>query len=150
MMYVEFVHYYQMFTRSIRIGDFDLYKFIIPKLCSLHFIFNQQNYVRWFTKYQADLLKIEETRHELAEEFKIEMFGIRRTPHSFSRIPIDLTFEQTYNADAAKRLTGVTHFTNSFGAPQWWSKSHGVRSTDITFVFDFFRLKKIQDVTRPH
>ncbi|KYQ52433.1 hypothetical protein ALC60_08447 [Trachymyrmex zeteki] len=35
VMYIEFVNYYLMFTRSIRVGDFDLYKFIIPKLCNL-------------------------------------------------------------------------------------------------------------------
>jgi len=45
VMYIEFVNYL-MFTRSIRVRDFDLYKLIIPKLCNLFFIFNQSNYAR--------------------------------------------------------------------------------------------------------
>lgn len=147
MMYVNFVDYYQMFTRSIRVGDFDLYKLMIPKLCNLFFMLNQQNYSRWLLKYHDDLLQVEETHPELAEEFKQGLFGILRTNFSFSRLPIDLTLEQTYNADAARRLTGVTQFTNSISARQRWARSHGIRSTVISFVFDFFRLRRIQDVT---
>lgn len=147
MMYIEFINYYMMFTRSIRVGDFDLYKFIMPKLSNLFFIFNQVNYARWLLKYHEDLLLIEKKHPRLAEEFKRGMFGIRRTSNSFSRIPIDLTLEQTVNADAAKRLTGVTHFTNSISARQQWAKSHGLRSYIISHVFEYSGLKKIQDAT---
>lgn len=147
VMYIEFVNYYLMFTRSIRVGDFDLYKFIIPKLCSLFFMFNQHNYARWLLKYYEDLLKVEEKFPQLAEEFKKGMFGIKRTNNSFSRAPVDLTLEQTVNADAARRLTGITHFTNSISARQRWARSHGIRSTIISHVFDISGLKPIQDAT---
>lgn len=39
---------------------------------------------------------------QLAEQFKRVMFWIRRTSTSFWRLLIDLTLEQTLNADAAK------------------------------------------------
>lgn len=55
--------------------------------------------------------------------------------------------EQTYNADAARRLTGVAHFTNSISVRQRWSKSHGIRSTIISYVLDNAGLHKKQDVT---
>ncbi|GFV95586.1 hypothetical protein TNCV_4575871 [Trichonephila clavipes] len=42
----------------------------------------------------------------------------------FLRIPIDLTLEQTINAEAARCLSGITHFTNSLAARQLWTKSH--------------------------
>ena len=134
-----------MFTRSIRVGDFDLYKFIMPKLCNLFFIFNQNNYARWLLKYHDDLLTVEQKHPQLAEEFKRGMFGIKRTFNSFSRVPVDLTLEQTVNADAARRLTGITHFTNSICARQRWARSRGIRSPIITNVFNLSGLKKIQD-----
>lgn len=146
-MYIEFVNYYLMFTRSIRVGDFDLYKFMIPKLCNLFFIFNQNNYARWLLKYYDDLLTVEQKHPQLAEEFKRGMFGIKRTSNSFSRVPVDLTLEQTVNADAARRLTGITHFTNSISARQRWARSHGLRSTIISYVYDVCGLKKKQDAT---
>lgn len=43
-MYINFVHYYLTFIRSIRTGDFQLYKEIIPKLSNCFFVFNQPNY----------------------------------------------------------------------------------------------------------
>ncbi|KYN10044.1 hypothetical protein ALC57_17839 [Trachymyrmex cornetzi] len=147
VMYIEFVNYYLMFTRSIRVGDFDLYKFIIPKLCNLFFMFNQNNYARWLLKYHDDLLTVEQKHPQLAEEFKRGMFGIKRTSNSFSCVPVDLTLEQTINVDAARRLTGIMHFTNSISARQRWARSHGLRSTIISYVFDLSGLKKIQDAT---
>ncbi|GFU94344.1 uncharacterized protein TNCV_4368181 [Trichonephila clavipes] len=59
-------------------------------------------------------------------------FGIKRTNKPFSRQPIDLTLEQTINADAARTLTGITHLTNSISARQRWARSHDIRSTIIT------------------
>jgi len=53
------------------------------------------------------------------------MFGKKRTSNSFSRALIDLTLEQTVNADAARKLTGITYFTNSISARQRWARSHG-------------------------
>ena len=75
------------------------------------------------------------------------MFGIKRTFNCFSRVPVDLTLEQTVNADAARILTGITHFTNSIGARQRWARSYGIRSTIISYVFKLSGLKKNQDAT---
>jgi len=37
----------------------------------------------------------------------MELFSIRRTDKNFSRSAIDITLEQTTNADAASRNTGI-------------------------------------------
>lgn len=58
-----------------------------------------------------------------------------------------MTLEQTINADAARRLTGVTQFTNSMSARQKWSKSHSIRSTIISHTYEKTSLKRAQDVT---
>ncbi|XP_032457827.1 uncharacterized protein LOC116417096 isoform X1 [Nasonia vitripennis] len=145
--YINFVDYYLMFTRSIRIGDFALFKEVIPKMANLFFMFNQGNYSRWLLKYHDNLLKVEETHPDLGIQFKNGYFGVKRTNKKFSRSPVDLTLEQTVNADAARRLTGVTHFTNSINARQRWSKSHSIRSTLISYTYEEIGLKKAQDIT---
>ena len=88
------------------------------------FALNQPNYARWLVKYHDNLLKAPETHPELYEEFKKGAFGVKRTSKSFSRIPIDLTLEQTINADAANQRTGITSLTNSISAHQRWAESH--------------------------
>ncbi|GFT46366.1 uncharacterized protein TNCV_3127141 [Trichonephila clavipes] len=70
---------------------------------------NQQNYARWTVKYNDNLLKVAETHPDLYKEFKQSCFGIKRATKPFSRQLIDLVLEQTINAEAARRLTGVIY-----------------------------------------
>ena len=74
-------------------------------------------------------------------------FGVKRTTKSFSRQPIDLTLEQTINADAANKLTGVLQTRNSISARQRWCRSHIIRSTIISHTIEQMGLRKKQDVT---
>ena len=46
LIYINLVHYYLILSRSIRIGDFEMFRFILPKITNLFFICNQQNYAR--------------------------------------------------------------------------------------------------------
>uniref|UniRef100_A0A6P7FRI3 Uncharacterized protein LOC114331907 n=1 Tax=Diabrotica virgifera virgifera TaxID=50390 RepID=A0A6P7FRI3_DIAVI len=144
---MNLIQNYLIFSRSIRTGDFDTYKYIIPKLNDIFFLFNHQNYSRWLCKYHDNLLNLDKTHPKLAVEFDKGMFGIKRTKNIFSRIPVDLTLEQTVNADAARRLTGVTHFTNSISARQRWAKSSCIHTTIVSHVLDCTGLKQCQDVT---
>ncbi|GFX20243.1 uncharacterized protein TNCV_1438021 [Trichonephila clavipes] len=73
--------------------------------------------------------------------------GIKRTDNPFSGVQIDLTLEQTINAEAARRLSGIAHFTNPLAARQRWTKSHSIRATIISHVLDVCRLKQLQDVS---
>lgn len=106
MMYVQFVKYYMILNTSIRTADFELLKFILPKIGNLFFTFNQPNYARYLVKYHDNLLNIDNTHPGLKSRLEKGSFGIRRTSKSYSRQPIDLTLEQTINADAANKLTG--------------------------------------------
>lgn len=109
LIYINLVHHYLTLSRSIRCGDFELFKFVLPKITNLFFICNQQNYARWTVKYSNNLLKVAETHPDLYEQFKNGFFCIQRTSKPFSKQPIDLVLEQTINADAARRLTGNEH-----------------------------------------
>ena len=42
--------------------------------------------------------------------------AVKMTTKFFARDPVDLTLEQTVNADAASRLTGIAAFSQSVGA----------------------------------
>lgn len=147
MMYILFINHYLTLSRSIRTGDFSLYKYVMPHITNLFFAFNQQNYARWLVRYHNNLVNADTVNPEIMEELKKGYFGIQRTEKSFSRQPIDLTLEQTINADAAKRLVGIINFTNSISARQRWSLSHQIRSTIISYTYETTGLRKRQDVT---
>ncbi|GFW70277.1 hypothetical protein TNCV_5131031 [Trichonephila clavipes] len=95
----------------------------------------------------------EEIQFEDSADFQKGFFGIKRTNKPFSRQPIDLTLEQTINADAARTLTGIAHLTNSISARQRWARSHDIRSTIITHVLEEIGITKKQDIStelQPH
>ncbi|KYN19746.1 hypothetical protein ALC57_07899 [Trachymyrmex cornetzi] len=147
MTYINLVNHFLTFSRSIRTGHFELYCYILPKINNLFFPFNQMNYARWLVRYHNNLLIVDETHPGLKEDFLSGCFGVKRTDKPFSRQPIDLTLEQTINGDAARRLTGIMHFTNSISARQRWSRSHGIRATVISHVLDEIGSSRKQDTT---
>lgn len=147
VIYINLINHYLQLSRSIRVGDFELFKSVLPKITNLFFICNQQNYARWTVKYVDNLIKLADTHPDLFEGFQQGYFGIKRRTKPFSRQTIDLVLEQTINADAARRLTGVIHFTNSISARQRWARNHDVRSTVISYVYQELGLQTHQDVS---
>lgn len=105
------------------------------------------NQTRWSVKYCSNLLNVAETHPDLYEEFQERFFGIQRTNKPFPKQPIDLVLEQTINADAARKLFGIIHFTNSISARQRWARSHDIRSTIISSMHKNLGLEKEQDVS---
>ena len=82
------------------------------------------NYARWLVRYEDNLLKLKETHPGVYAEFKEGCFSLRRTEKAFSRLPIDLTLEQTINADAACQRKGIAALTDSISTRQRWAQSH--------------------------
>lgn len=142
LMYIEFVENYQLFEYAIRTSDLNMYIFAARKMCSLFFSFNHQNYARWLTKNIDDLINIDQTHPGLREYFENGALSVRRTTKNFSRSPVDLTLEQTINANAANKLTGVTSFTNSLYARQRWSETHTARKAIITHMIEHLKLSE--------
>lgn len=133
-MYIDFINLYHLFIKSIRVGDLALYIYTIAKIVSLFFYYNQPNYSRWLVYYINLLQHVDNTHPGLRSEMAKGSFGIRRTSKPFSRIPVDLTLEQTINGDAARRHTGIVNLTNSISARQRWAKNHGARTRIISHV----------------
>ena len=113
----------------------------------LFFSFDQPNYARWLARFNDNLLNVEETHPQLAEEFRNGRFGIKRTTKSFSQIPIDLTSEQTINGDAASQHTDITQSTNSISARQRWAKGHFLRESIVSHLMESLDINKKDDVT---
>ena len=107
MIYVQLVGVYHQLERAVRTGDHRLYIFLLPQIANMFFAFNHPNYARWLTKYHDNLLNMESSHPGITELFDNGAISIRRTKKNFSRSPIDITLEQTINADAASSSTGI-------------------------------------------
>lgn len=142
LTYVEMVNNYFLFDRSIRTGDIDLYKYTLPLITNLFFIFNHQNYARYLTLYHCNLENVEQSHPGLNV-----VVGIKRTNKPFSKREVDFTVESTINADAAKRSTGIACMKNSISARQRWSKSHALRTEIISQVLTEVLMKKREEFT---
>ena len=108
--YIKMVQLYHQFIRSIRTGALELYIFCLKRLSNF-FTFNHPNYARWLVRYHDNLLKLKSTHPQIHEEFLKGCFSLKKTTKSFSRLPIDLTLEQTINADAAWERKGILVLT---------------------------------------
>ena len=81
-------------------------------------------------------------------EFTSGNFSIKRISKPFSKTAIDLTLEQTINADTASQRTGITAMTNSISARQRWAKMHHISTTMISNVFNELGLTRSDDVSK--
>ena len=71
------------------------------------------------------------------------MFCIKK-----SRSHVDLSLEQTINADAAHKRTGINAMTNSLSARQRLAKSYFVCTGIISHVSDNLAMTRKEDVSR--
>ena len=86
--------------------------------------------------YHEKLLKLKNSHPDIYEEFKNGCFSLKRTSKPFTRIPIDLTLEQTINADAACQRSGIISLTNLISARQRWTQSHSIRTSILSKLFE--------------
>lgn len=99
---------------------------------------NHQNYARYLVLYISKLDKIEETHPGLFSDSKDTFLGIRRTTKPFSRIPVDFTLEQSVNADAASKASGIINLTDSFFARQKWVITHALQTSMTTKPMELY------------
>ena len=122
--YINYMYLYHNFTQSIRMDDLEIFISWLRKLTNIFFALNHRNYARWLVKYYDSVLKLNETDAEVYNELKQSWFAIRCTKMPFSSTTIDLTLEQTINAETASQRLGVLSITNSISARQHWAELH--------------------------
>ena len=83
----------------------------------------------------------------IGAQLRAGIISVRRTQKSFSRTALDLTLEQTVNANAANKMTGISAFTNSITARQRWAVSHSQRTQLISHVMEEAGIAKKEDIT---
>jgi len=128
-MYIDYIQQFHLVERAIRTNDIDLYIRSLTDIIGLFFATNHVNYSRWLTKFQLDLLNVDNSHPGLRDILDQGIFTVRRTDKPFSRSPVDLTLEQTINADAASRLTGVTSVTDNYAARLRWMLTKSTRAS---------------------
>ncbi len=88
-----------------------------------------------------ELLNIDLT-HLCAWEILIRGALSIRTKKHFARSAIDLTLEQTVNANAASRKTGISTFTISEEGRHKWMLTQSVRSQITSNLLEMARIKR--------
>lgn len=146
MMYVGYINIFHRLERAIRTNDLGLFISTLTPIIDLFFATGHINYSRWLTKYQLDLLNVDDTHPGLRAILNSGCFSVRRTDNDFSRIPVDLTLEQTINADAASRMTGITSFTNDYSARLRWMVTKATRASFITSLLEMTGLITKEDI----
>lgn len=146
IQYCKWVELYRIIDRAVRESDVDLYAYALTQAVDLFFGTNRLNYARWISKHQLDLINLTTTHPGLKEMLTAGLFSIRRSSNQFSRVPVDLTLEQTVNADAASRMTGYTDSTNNFTARLRWSTTKGARAAIISTMLEMAGMDKTGDI----
>ena len=148
MGYVDMLHLYHEFSRSIRTGDLDLYIYCLQQMTAVFFTLNRQNYSFWLTVYHDKLLKLKNSHPNIYEEFKNGCLSLKRTSKPFSRIQIDLTLEQTRCCvDAACQRSDIISLSNSISARQRWAQSHSICASILSKLFEELGIKIKKDIS---
>lgn len=131
IMYVDLVQLYLLFDRATRTNNLDLFIYSLGLMCHMFFATNHPNYARYMVMYHLNLMNVENTHPGVRKMLLAGGLSVRRSSKSFARTPVDLTLEQTVNANAASRMTGIAAFTTSMNARRRWMVTHSSRSAII-------------------
>ena len=121
--YIDLVELYLLFSRVCHTNDIDLFIYCLGKMCYLFFAASCHNYRNEWWDITLICWMLKQPILKSAECWKLvdcHTLPVRRSKRGFTRSPVDLVLEQTINADAGSRLTGIIAFTQSIIAQKWW------------------------------
>ena len=110
-----------IFIRSLREGNFSLYKAALVKLAPWFFSLDHPNYARWLPLHIRDMSALDNICPTIAVEFNKGNFVVHKTQHAFSSIPIDQAHEQ--NNKQVKGDGGAVGLTENSSQLQRWMVS---------------------------
>ncbi len=145
MQYADCVDDYKMFSRACRTNDVDLFIYSLGQMIPMYFAAGQPNYSRWMVCLVLDLLNAPSAVKDMLAEGAL---SVRRSSQTFARYPVDLTLEQTVNADAASRKTGITAFSTSESARKRWMVTRTARSAVIGNLLKMTGMKQSDDTRK--
>lgn len=144
--YIYMIDVYLLYETALRTSNVDLFIYASSKMLPYFFILNHQNYARYLTRNIDNLVNMDLTHPGLSNQLRNGALSIRRTPKNFARNAVDITLEQTINANAANKLTGISAFTNSIATRNKWAETHSTRMAIIRDFYELIGFIKKQDV----
>ena len=132
-----------------RSGDLDLYICCLQRITALFFTFNHQNYSRWLTVITTSYLNL----RIMIPTFMKSSRRVASHSNEHHFISIDLTLEQTINADAVCQHSGLILLTNSISARQYWAQSHSICTSILSKFFEELGMTSTEDISeelKPH
>lgn len=145
MVYIKLVHLHMMFTRACKTNNLQLFTYILGEMRYVFFACNRPNYARWMVRYYFNLLNVDSSHPGLRQFLENGALTIKRTTKAFSRTPVDLTLEQSINADAASRQTGISAFTTSSSARRRWMVTRAARGAIVGSLLEKAGLRSGDD-----
>ena len=100
-----------IFVRSLREGNFELYKESCKRLAPWFFALDSTNYARWLPVHIRDMESVDTKLPNLAAQFRKGHFVVNKTNRSFSALPVDHAHEQ--NNKTVKGDGGAIGLTES-------------------------------------
>ena len=110
-----------IFVRSLREGNFQLYKDACKSLAPWFFALDRTHYARWLPVHIRDMECLETEIPAIAAEFKNGNFVVNKTNSAFSSLPIDQGHEQ--NNKIVKGDGGAIGLTESSSQLLRWMVS---------------------------
>ena len=133
-----------IFVRSLREGNFELYKESCKRLAPSFFALDSTNYARWLPVHIRDMESVDTKLPNLAAQFRKGHFVVNKTNRSFSALPVDHAHEQ--NNKTVKGDGGAIGLTESPTQLMRWMVS-GPEMSRIINEFEVSQelLKSISD-----
>lgn len=124
--YLEMVSVLLLFTRSMRDGNFDLYRHCLPKILNYMAWYDHLNYLKSMSVYVADMHQLPPS---VEEAFMAGDFVLKRSEGTFNMVDPD--HAQEWLVGEGKDAGGIVGITNDPDALQRWALTYHWRS-DIT------------------
>ena len=122
--YIEMVGLLLTFIRATREGNWELHLSCIREFLPWFFAYDRHNYSRYLPVYLLHMQNIPDTHPQTHTYLSSGGFCVQRGNHSFSRLPVDQTIEQTLNRDT-KTKGGLVGFSiNKAAVERWMLNAH--------------------------
>ena len=140
MTYCKIVELYLILHRAVKISNVDMYGFALFELAGIFFMTNHMNYARWMTFYALELVHLKYERPDLQKVLENGGFSINRSGKTLARTGIDMTLEQTINAEAKSRLKGIIPFADVSTAVNRWMVTGSTRTEVVNRLLEITEL----------
>lgn len=137
MHYMDRVWLLLQFSFATKTNNLDLHIFCLQRLCPLVFSMNHQNYAKYLSVYFTTLVNLPQKEKDL---LLANGFSVARSETPASRIPVDMTIEQTINKHA-KSSGGIVGFSRNLPAYYRWCVTRHNRAQYVSAAYQLANIE---------